>query len=194
MKHFDVGSWNDTQDDYDWDGGWQWPQGGNYTRGTNYGKYINGWNMVWYVSGSDWTGIGFRNLETPARVSTTTNGNTYAFNRLMVGAARTSSRVSKELQGIIHSIRIKSVQYTATDIENLWFRPTNNQAILWDYFTSMFTDFGTLDSNNQFYNSMYDPNGHPISITNTHNFTVDPVNGTRVQISKPLALENVSFK
>jgi len=192
--HRKTQAWTTTEQNYDWSGGCICPLGNSQeSRKSDDDLYEMGWNMVWYITGSDLKFVSFPHFQTPARTDSTSNGNTYANNRLMVGGARDSSGIEMELEGIVHSIRIKSVEYTATQIENYWLRPTKSPAILCDYFTSMFADLGTQDSNKMFYNSMHGHEGHSVTFENNQSNTPNPSNGFRIQSWKKQDIKNVNF-
>jgi len=116
VKFRNTEAWGSTASNYDCTGGCLWGQSSSNTEKSGIDMYELGWNFLWFTSGSNWNYISFPHFQGTPRTSSDSNTNTYAHNRLMIGAERRST-ISKEFEGIIHSIRIVSTEYTATQIK-----------------------------------------------------------------------------
>ena len=135
--------------------------------------------------------MNFENFRTSPKTSSSYRHPFRSQDKIAVGGKLADDgSIEDEFQGIIHSIRIRSSSMNQFDISSSWLRPTNTDAVLCDYFISMFDDLGT-GVGGKFTNSMFDYNGHSHYFNASISHSVDATDGLESKETHFNSIENV---
>ena len=163
--------------------------------GFNSDLYDIGWNYLWYSLGSSqWDFMGFVNFKSPAKTSSVSSNQFRTKGKIAVGGRLANDgQIENGFQGIIHSVRISSSSMNQFQIISSWLRPTNTDAVLCDYFITMFDDLGT-GVGGKFMNIMFDYNGHSHYFNASISHSVDVTDGLESSAGHLNYIENVSLQ
>ena len=162
----------------------------------NLQSYQIGWNMICFVvNGNNWQYISYPNFQRTAIHENVNKPYNHSSNYMMIGGSITSTGdVNKELEGIIHSVRIRPSILSEGNIKRFWLRPENPTGVYCDYFISMFEDLGTTDDSNKFIDILYGYNENNQTFRPRSGATFDETNGFKLGNGKNYApIDNVSI-
>ena len=113
---------------------------------SNNDLYDIGWNFMWYsINDSQSNFINFQHFKSPAKVDSQSHISFRSLGRFSIGGAIITGPTTESFIGIVHSIRFLSSTMTENQIKIGWLIPSNSNAALWDYFTSMFDELDIQD-------------------------------------------------
>ena len=138
--------------------------------------------------------MNFENFKTSPKTSSAYRHSFRSQDKIAVGGKLADDGgIEDEFQGIIHSVRISSSTMNQVEISSSWLRPTNTDAVLCDYFISMFDDLGT-GVGGKFTNSMFDYGGHSHYFNSSIYHSVDVNDGLESREAHSNNLENVRLQ
>ena len=131
--------------------GFNWLQRNPQSEGSDNDMYVEGWNFMCFVTGStDWTFLNYKNFEVPAKSDSAPFYNYEYDDRLMIGGILDENHINRELEGIVYSFRVNTIEMTEAEVRSNWFKQINSNPILWNYFTSMFSNLGVESTSGEF--------------------------------------------
>jgi cysteine-rich repeat protein len=153
--------------------------------------YEPGWNLLWYVTGGNWNFYSYPHFQTSPKIDTASY---YSFHgegkRGMFGGVKETGSIERELEGIIHSAYFEESRYSDSQIRSNYLPPRSSPFVC-DYFTGMFADLTTTDTNDYFPNKLSNYNGNVQTFRNSNSAVLDATNGLPISSGQTYTIENV---
>lgn len=96
--------------------------------------YEMGWNLICFVSGSNWNFYSYPHFQTPPKTDSASFSGYHGEDfRGMFGGTKDGddgNDITREFNGIIHTVHIKNTEYSTAQIESNWLVPRASAASL----------------------------------------------------------------